>query len=271
MMRRSLIAIGAAALGLSLAASSVLAKDEQEQCREEIKAKAEFPHVVYSFNSLFGTYNQAELRRGFEVYDGVCKGCHSIRLLSFRHLAGIGMSEDEIKALAASVQVTDGPNDEGEMFERAGLPSDRLPSPFANDNAARASNNGALPPDFSLIAKAREHGPAHIYAIMTGYGDPPACLKMNEGANFNRFFEAGGYQIAMPPPLSEGAVKYADGTPATVEQMAHDVSVFLAWASEPNLDSRHRIGIGVMLFLAVLVPCLYAVYRTVWMDVHKDH
>lgn len=231
----------------------------------------ELPHQSWSFNSLFGTYDKAELQRGYEVYRNVCANCHSMRLLSYRHLEGIGLAPETIKQLAAGATVTDGPNDEGEMFERPGLPSDRFPSPFANEQAARASNNGAYPVDLSLVAKARIGGPDYIFALMTGYEEPPADFKLGEGMNYNKYFAAGAHQIAMPPPLSEGAVEFADGTPATVEQMAHDVAAFLAWAAEPHLDSRHRIGIGVMLFLAVLVPCLYAVYRTVWMDVHKDH
>lgn len=231
----------------------------------------ELPHQSWSFNSLFGTYDKAELQRGYEVYRNVCANCHSLRLLSYRNLEGIGLGPDQIKEIAAAVTVTDGPNDEGEMFERPGLPSDRFVSPFPNEQAARASNNGAYPVDLSLVAKARIGGPDYLYALMIGYVDPPAEFKLGDGMNYNKYFGAGGFQIAMPPPLSEGAVEYADGTPATVEQMARDVSAFLAWAAEPHLDSRHRIGIGVMLFLAVLVPCLYAVYRTVWMDVHKNH
>lgn len=233
--------------------------------------ETEVPHQDWSFNSLFGTYDKAELQRGFQVYSEVCSACHSMRLLSYRHLAGIGLGPDQIKAIAAAVQVTDGPNDEGEMFERPGLPSDRFHSPFPNEQAARASNNGALPPDLSLVAKARVGGPDYLHALLNGYEEPPADFKLGDGMNYNRYFAAGAFQIAMPAPLSEGAVTYADGTAATVEQMSRDVSAFLAWAAEPNLDSRHRIGIGVMLFLAILVPCLYAVYRTVWRDVHKSH
>ena len=269
-MRRVIVACSAAA-GLLLAACSPTVEhkpDEQAQCREEIAAANPLPEQEWSFNSVFGTYDEAEQKRGFQVYKEVCSVCHSMSLLSYRHLAGIGLSADEIKAVAASVMVTDGPNDEGEMYERPGLPSDRFHSPFPNEQAARAANNGALPPDLSLMAKAREHGPTHIDAILTGYGDPPACLKMNEGMNFNKHFEAGAFQIAMPPPLSDGSVTYADGTEATVPQMAHDVSVFLAWAAEPNLNQRHRTGVAVILFLVVLTAFLYAVYRKVWSGVH---
>jgi ubiquinol-cytochrome c reductase cytochrome c1 subunit len=266
-MRRVIVACCAAVV-LVLGAGATSAKDELAQCVAEIAANNPMPHEEWDFNSIFGTYDQAKLKRGFQVYKDVCSACHSMNLLAYRHLSGIGLREDEIKAVAASVQVTDGPNDEGEMFERPGLPSDKFHPPFPNDQAARASNNGALPPDLSLMAKAREGGPDHIVALMTGYGDPPACMKMNEGMNFNRYFDAAGFQIAMPPPLSDGAVTYADGTQATVPQMAHDVAYFLSWASEPNLDARHKIGVGTILFLIVLTACFYAVYRKVWSDVH---
>jgi ubiquinol-cytochrome c reductase cytochrome c1 subunit len=266
-MRRGILA-GLAALAVLLGAGATSAQDEQAQCLADIAAKNPMPHEEWDFNSIFGTYDQAALKRGFQVYKDVCSACHSMNLLAYRHLSGIGLSEAEIKAVAASVQVPDGPNDQGEMFERPGLPSDKFHAPFPNDQAARAANNGALPPDLSLMAKAREGGPDHIFAILTGFGDPPACLKMNEGMNFNHAFPVGGFQIAMPPPLTDGAVTYADGTKATVPQMAHDVSYFLSWASEPNLDTRHRIGVGTILFLIVLTACFYAVYRRVWSDVH---
>lgn len=269
-MRRIVVACCAAA-GLVLAARSPAGQetmDEQAQCREEIAKNNPMPHEEWGFNSIFGTYDDAALRRGFQVYKEVCSTCHSMSLLSYRHLSGVGMSADEIKAVAASVQVTDGPNDEGELFERPGRPSDRFHPPFPNEQAARAANNGALPPDLSLMAKAREGGPDHIVAMMTGYGEPPACLKMNEGMNFNRYFEAGAFQIAMLPPLSDGAVTFADGTQATVPQMAHDVSAFLAWAADPNLDDRHRTGVKTILFLIVLTALLYAVKRKVWSKVH---
>jgi ubiquinol-cytochrome c reductase cytochrome c1 subunit len=265
---RRIIAAACAAAALVLGTGATSAQDEQAQCVADIAAKNPMPELEWDFNSIFGTYDQAALKRGFQVYKEVCSACHSMNLLSYRHLSGIGLSEDEIKAVAASVQVTDGPNDEGEMFERPGRPSDKFHPPFPNEQAARAANNGALPPDLSLMAKAREGGPDHIVAIMTGYGDPPACLKMNEGMNFNHGFAAAGFQIAMPAPLSDGAVTYADGTQATVPQMAHDVAYFLSWASEPYLDIRHKIGVGTILFLIVLTACFYAVYRKVWSDVH---
>jgi ubiquinol-cytochrome c reductase cytochrome c1 subunit len=273
-MRRVIIACSTA-VAFVLAGCSPDAQDaqnveaeKQAQCLAEIAAQHPEEHGEWDFNSIFGTYDQAALQRGFQVYKDVCAACHSMNLLAYRHLSGIGLGEDDIKAVAASVQVTDGPNDEGEMFERPGLPSDKFHPPFPNDQAARAANNGSLPPDLSLMAKAREGGPDHLVAVMTGYGEPPACLKMNEGMSFNHAFAAGGFQIAMPAPLSDGVVTYADGTQATVPQMAHDVAYFLSWASEPNLNDRHLIGVGTILFLIVLTAFFYAVYRKVWSDVH---
>jgi ubiquinol-cytochrome c reductase cytochrome c1 subunit len=224
------------------------------------------PHQEWSFSGVFGTYDRAALQRGFQVYKEVCSACHPVKHLYFRDLAQIGYSEDEVKGIAAQVQVTDGPNDTGEMYQRAGRPSDPIPPPFANDQAARAANNGALPPDLSLITKAREGGPDYVYAIPTGYKDPPAEIKMNSNMYYNEYFA--GHQIAMPPPLSPDLIKYADETPATVPQMAHDVVSFLSWAAEPTLEERHRVGLKVILFLIVATGVFYAAKRKIWSRVH---
>ncbi len=224
------------------------------------------PHQHWSFEGIFGTYDLAAAQRGYLVYSQVCATCHSMNLLYFRDLEGIGFTPDQVKALAAQVQVQDGPNDQGKMFERPGKPSDHFKAPFDNPEAARAALNGAQPPDLSLIVKARHHGADYIFAVVTGFVDPPAGFKMNEGMSYNEYFP--GHQIAMPPPLSDGAVSYADGTKATVPQMAHDVVTFLAWASDPYLETRHRMGIRVVLFLLVFTGILYAVKRKVWADVH---
>jgi ubiquinol-cytochrome c reductase cytochrome c1 subunit len=224
------------------------------------------PSEHWSFQGIFGTYDRAALRRGFQVYKEVCSACHSMNLLYYRNLREIGFSEDEVKQIAASVQVTDGPNDAGEMYERPGRASDSFKAPFANEQAARAANNGALPPDLSLIIKARAGGADYVHAILTGFGEPPPDVKLFQGMNYNKYFP--GHQIAMPPPLSEGAVTYADGTKATVDQMALDVSNFLAWASEPTLEERHYTGVKTVLFLIVLTALLYAVKRKVWAEVH---
>jgi ubiquinol-cytochrome c reductase cytochrome c1 subunit len=224
------------------------------------------PHQEWSFNGVFGTYDRAALQRGFQVYKEVCAACHPVKHLYFRDLEELGYSEDQVKGLAAQVQVTDGPNDQGEMFQRPARPSDKIPGPFANDQAARAANNGALPPDLSLITKAREGGPDYIYAILTGFKDAPAGFKMNPNMNFNEYFA--GHQIAMPPPLNPDQVKYADGTQASVAQMSRDAVSFLAWAAEPNLEERHRMGFKVILFLVVLTGVFYAAKRKIWARVH---
>ena len=224
------------------------------------------PHQVWSFNGVFGTYDRAALQRGFQVYKEVCAACHPVKHLAFRDLAEIGYSEDEVKGIAAQVQVTDGPNDNGEMFQRPARPSDPIPGPFANDQAARAANNGALPPDLSLITKAREGGADYVYAIMIGFKDAPAAMKMNPNMNYNEYFA--GHQIAMPPPLNQDQVKFADNTAASVPQMSHDVVTFLSWAAEPTLEQRHRIGFKVILFLIVATGVFYAAKRKVWSRVH---
>ena len=224
------------------------------------------PRQEWSFDGVFGTYDRASLERGFQVYKEVCSACHPVTHLNFRDLTQIGYTEDEVKAIAAGYQIADGPNDEGQMFQRPGRPSDPIPGPFPNDQAARVANNGALPPDQSLIVKARPGGANYVYAILTGYREAPAGLKMQEGMNYNEFFP--GHQIAMPPPLSDNSVTFADGTPATVPQMAHDVTSFLTWAAEPNLDDRHRTGFKVVLFLVVAAGVFYAAKREIWARIH---
>ncbi|MDI9349610.1 MAG: cytochrome c1 [Candidatus Symbiobacter sp.] len=228
----------------------------------------------WSFNGMQGTYDRAALQRGFQVYKEVCATCHSLSLLSYRNLgggkgfaagdesaSGPGFSEAEIKAIAAEYKVKDGPNDQGEMFERPARPSDRFVGPFANDNAARAANNGSLPPDLSLMIKARANGADYVYALLTEYGDAPGGFQLTEGMNYNAAFP--GHQIAMPQPLHGDDVKYADGTKATIEQEAHDVVQFLAWAAEPNLEARHRLGIEVLGFLVILTGLFFVLKRRI--------
>jgi ubiquinol-cytochrome c reductase cytochrome c1 subunit len=225
------------------------------------------PDTRFSFDGLFGHFDRASAQRGFQIYKEVCSNCHSMRLLYYRNLRELGLSDAEVRAIAATVQVQDGPNDEGQMFERPGRPSDRFRSPFTNEKAARAANNGALPPDFSVIVKAREHGADYIYALLTGYEDPPEDFHLMEGMNYNKYFA--GRQIAMAPPLSgEGQVEFKDGTKDTLEQKAHDVVTFLAWAAEPELEVRKQMGVRIVLFLTVLGGLAYAVKRRVWSDVH---
>ncbi|MCC7272697.1 MAG: cytochrome c1 [Alphaproteobacteria bacterium] len=224
------------------------------------------PAQEWSFGGLFGTLDLASAQRGFQVYKEVCATCHGLYHLSYRNLGDIGFNEEEVKAIAAQATVRDGPNDQGEMFDRPGRPSDRFVRPFANEKAARATNNGAYPPDLSLITKARADGPNYIYGLLTGYGDPPPGTVMGEGMNWNKYFP--GHQIAMPPPLTANGVTYSDGTPSSVEQMAKDLVTFLAWSAEPEMEQRKRTGVKVILFLLVLTGLLYAVKRKVWAAVH---
>jgi ubiquinol-cytochrome c reductase cytochrome c1 subunit len=246
----------AAALGFSMGLGGAQAAEEMH-----------LPDTKFSFEGVFGTYDRAELQRGFQVYKEVCSACHSMHLLSYRNLTAIGLSADQVIAVAGSVQVPDGPNDNGEMFERAGRPSDRFRRPFANDAAARAANAGALPPDFSVITKAREGGADYVHALLTGYEEPPAGVTVMEGMHYNKYFP--GHQIAMSPPLTQdGQLTFGDGTNATVDRMAHDVAVFLTWAAEPELEIRRAMGVRVIIFLAILGGLTYAVKRKVWANVH---
>lgn len=225
------------------------------------------PKMDWSFKGPFGTYDRGELQRGFVVYKEVCAACHSLRYLSYRNLQDIGFSEAEVKAIAAAVEVTAGPDDQGEMFQRPALPSDRFKSPYPNAKAAAAANNGKAPPDLSLMAKARLHGPDYIKALLLGYENPPAGFEVPEGGTYNKYFP--GHVIAMPQPIaSEGQVTYDDGTKATIEQMARDVSAFLMWAAEPKLEARYAMGFKVIVFLIILSGLLYAAKRRVWADVH---
>lgn len=244
------------ALAIGLAAPAALAAG----------AEVTPPAQKWSFNGPFGTYDRAELQRGYQVYKEVCAACHAMKYVAFRNLRDLGFNEAEVKALAATFEVNDGPNDAGEMFKRPGLPQDKFPSPFPNEKAARASNGGAYPLDLSLIAKARAGGPDYIRALLTGYKDAPAGFTLGEGLNYNEYFA--GHQIAMPKPLNDDQVTYADGTKASVEQMAHDVSAFLMWAAEPKLEDRKRVGFKVMVFLIVLTGLFFMAKKRIWARLH---
>jgi len=216
---------------------------------------------------VFGTFDRASLQRGFQVYKQVCSTCHSLKLLSYRDLSALGFNEAEVKALAADATVNDGPNDNGDMFDRPGRPSDPFVKPFPNDQAARAANHGALPPDLSLIIKARHGFEDYVYSLLTGFGKPvPAGETIAKGMYYNPYFP--GHQIAMPPPLSDNVVTYADGTNATVQQEAKDVVEFLTWAAEPKLEARKRMGVKVVMFLIVFAFVMYGVKRRVWSKLH---
>lgn len=267
-----------AAAGLVLSFGAVHAAGGQKPAKD----------VSFSFEGPFGTFDRAQLQRGYKVYKEVCAACHAMKYLSFRNLSQPGgpeFSEEQVKALAAGYTVQDGPNEAGEMYERPGLPSDRFPSPFPNDQAARAANGGAYPSDLSLITKYRPGwygtfnqlvngigGPQYVYSVLAGYvpdeelseelkGEQP------EGKHYNPYF-ANGHWIGMPPPLTDDQVTYDDGTPATVDQMSKDVSAFLAWAAEPKMEERKRTGFMVMIYLGILALLLYLVKTRIWANAH---
>lgn len=222
--------------------------------------------MVWKFDGVLGTVDRQSAQRGLQVYKEVCAACHSLNLVAFRTLTDLGLSEAEVKALAATYTVKDGPNDEGEMFDRSGLPSDKFVSPYANEQAARAANNGAFPPDLSLMIKARPNGANYVYSLLTGYGDVPAGFHLNEGMNYNPYFP--NMQIAMPAPLSEGGVTYEDGTKATVEQMAKDVVNFLQWTAEPEMEQRKSLGLRVMMYLGIMTVFFLIAKRRLWKNMH---
>jgi len=276
---------GLAALGIGLClAGGALAQEEH--------AESETPHYPlkkpvlqdWSFAGPFGTYDKGQLQRGLKVYREACAACHSMNLVAFRTLEDLGYSDAQVRALAAEYEIEDGPDSAGDMFTRAGIPSDYFPSPFANPEQAAASNNGAVPPDFSLIAKARavergfptfifdiftqyaEGGPDYIYNLLVGYEDAPEGVEVQPGTYYNPHFIAGA-ALAMPPPLSDEQVEYDDGTPATLEQHARDVTAFLMWAAEPHLEARKRTGFNVLVFLVLFGALVYITKRKVWSNV----
>lgn len=286
-LSRSLAAAAIVASGLTLAAPSFAAGGAEHP-----------PRQVWSFSGPFGTFDKAQLQRGFKVYRENCASCHGLPLLSFRNLSepgGPGFTEGQIKTLAAEYKIKDGPNEAGDMFERPGRPSDRLPKAFANDELAKAANNGAVPPDFSVIAKARSYergfptwlfdiftqyqqqGVDYITAVLIGYEAAPAGVKVEDGLHWNRYFP--GNKIAMSNPLLamfDEAGKpsdpsyYTDGTPVTKLQVAKDISAFLMWAAEPKLEERKRTGVKVMLWLALLAGLLYMLKKRIWSRLDSD-
>ena len=223
----------------------------------------------WQHDGMFGTFDRAAAQRGFQVYREVCAGCHGVEYLAFRNLTELGFDEDTVAAIAAEYEVVDGPDDDGEMFLRPGRPADHLPSPYPNEQASRAANGGALPPDLSLITKARADGSNYLYSLLVGYPEEPPAEALEdapEGMYYNDYF--GGHWIAMPGPLMDDLVEYGDGTTPTVDQMAADVTVFLTWLAEPTLEARKQTGLGVLLFLIPLTLLFYATKRKVWADAH---
>jgi cytochrome c1 len=276
-MSRQLIALALAVSLLGLAGSAFAADEQSHETPQP-------PRQKWSFSGPFGHYDKGQLQRGFKVYKEVCAVCHGMKYVAFRNLEALGYSEGQVKAIAGEYKIPDGPNDQGEMFERDGRPADYFPAPWPNENAARARYNG-VPPDFSLLAKARgyerdfpwfifdmftqfqEHGVDYIHALLVGYKEePPAGVTLPAGSFYNEYFP--GHAIAMPPPLSDKRVDYTDGSPNTVDQYAKDVTAFMMWAAEPHLEARKRIGFQVMIFLLVLSGLLYFTKKKVWAAAH---
>ena len=277
-----------AGLGMTLAT----AQDEHAAGAEAEHATPHYPlkkpkEQEWSFAGPFGKYDKGQLQRGLKVYTEVCSACHSMSLVSYRTLEDLGYSEAQVKTFAANYEVQDGPNADGEMFTRTAVASDYFPSPYPNHEAAAASNNGAAPPDFSLIAKARgitrgfpqfvfdiftqyqTGGPDYIYSLLTGYDEEkPEHIEVAEGTHYNPYF-ANASALAMAKPIADDQVTYDDGAPQTVDQYAHDVSAFLMWAAEPHLEERKRTGFMVMVFLVIFTGLIYLTKKSVYAS--KEH
>ncbi|MBA8900584.1 cytochrome c1 [Phyllobacterium sp. P30BS-XVII] len=287
-MKKILLGLAAAGLGAMLAFGGVATAEEAAHNAAE---PTHFPikepeQMKWTFAGPFGHYDKQQLQRGLKIYKEVCSACHSMKLVPFRSLTELGYTEAQVKAFAAEYEVQDGPNAEGEMFTRKAIPADYFPSPFANAQAAAAANNGAAPPDFSLIAKARsvergfpqflidivwgqyqEGGPDYIHALLTGFNQtPPEGMKIPEGTHYNPYFIA-AKSLAMAAPLQDGQVTYDDGSPQTLVQYSQDVSAFLMWAAEPHLEERKKTGFRVMIFLVLFAGLLYVAKRRIWADI----
>jgi len=219
----------------------------------------------WSFKGIFGVFDRASLQRGYQVYQEVCSGCHSVQYLSYRNLSEKGGPEfsiEEAKAMAAQFEVEDGPNSDGEMFMRPGRLSDKFVKPYPNIEASTAANGGAYPPDMSVLAKARKGGADYIYSLLLGYEEVPTGFELDEGVYYNKYMS--GNKIKMVAPLSDGLVEYSDGTQSTTAQMAKDVTTFLVWAAEPHLESQHRMGFKVIIYLIILLTLVYMSKQKVW-------
>jgi ubiquinol-cytochrome c reductase cytochrome c1 subunit len=227
--------------------------------------KMELLKTDWSFKGLFGKFDRGSLQRGYQVYAEVCASCHSLKYVSYRNLAEKGGPEfsiEQAKAIASNFEVTDGPNDDGEMFQRAAKLSDKFVMPYENDKAAQAANGGAYPPDMSVLVKARSGGVEYIYSVLLGYEDPPGDIILDDGVYYNKYMY--GNKIKMPKPLEEGAVEYNDGTVATEEQMAKDVTAFLMWTAEPTLEARHKMGFKAIIYLLILTILVYFSMKKIW-------
>ncbi len=227
--------------------------------------------VNWSFKELTGKFDRASLQRGFQVYKEVCASCHSMQYLSYRNLGEPGgpeFTQEEVKAIAASVEIEDGPDSQGEMFTRSGKPSDKFKSPYPSVEASTAANGGAYPPDMSVLVKARPGGADYMYSVLMGYEDPPAGMKLDDGVYYNKYMI--GQKIKMASPLADGIVEYSDGTKATMDQMAKDVTTFLAWAAEPELEERHRVGFKVIIYLILLTILVYLSMKKIWSRIDSE-
>jgi len=279
-MLRKVLAL--AALSLAFIAGPALANTSEQEPRD----------IRWSFQGPFGKFDQAQLQRGYKVYREVCSTCHAMNLVYFRNLGQKGgpfydpkypnpNENPYVKSLATDIQVKDIDQDTGDVISRPAIPADHFADPFPNEPAARASNGGALPPDLSVLAKAREGGAAYVYSILTGYHQPPAGLTVPPGKYYNPYMPGdlssfwtgphdkippGGF-IAMPPPLAAGKVTFDDGSPSTVEQQSKDVTAFLAWAAEPKMEERKQFGLGAMIYLLIFTGLLYLSYRKIWKNV----
>ena len=233
--------------------------------------KVEYLKTDWSFKGPFGKFDRSALQRGYQVYTEVCASCHSMKYLSYRNLAEKGgpeFSEAQAKAIAASFEVKDGPNADGEMFTRPGKLSDKFVMPYDNVKAAQAANGGAYPPDMSVLVKARGGGVDYIYSLLQGYEDPPLGVTLDDGVYYNKYMY--GNKIKMPNQLSDGLVEYADGTNATVEQMSKDVTTFLMWSAEPHLESRHQMGFKAIVYLIILTILVYFSMKRIWSRVETE-
>ena len=233
--------------------------------------KVELMKTDWTFKGLLGKFDRASLQRGYQVYTEVCAACHSMKYISYRNLmekGGPEFSEAQVKAIAASFDVTDGPNADGEMFSRPARLSDKFPMPYPNEKAAQAANGGAYPPDMSVLAKARKGGVDYLYSVLLGYEDPPAGITLDEGVYYNKFMY--GNKIKMPKVLEDDLIEYSDGTPVTEEQMAKDVVTFLMWSAEPHLETRHKMGFRAIIYLIILTVLVYFSMKKIWSRIESE-
>ena len=233
--------------------------------------KVDYLKTDWSFKGLFGKFERASLQRGYQVYTEVCASCHSMKYLSYRNLSEKGgpeFPEDQAKAIAASFEVMDGPNADGEMFARPGKLSDKFVMPYDNVKAAQAAKGGAYPPDMSVLVKARGGGVDYIYSLLQGYEEAPSGMTLDDGVHYNKYMY--GNKIRMAAPLSDGLVEYSDGTTATVEQMSKDVTTFLMWAAEPHLEARHQMGFKAIIYLIILTILVYFSMKKIWSRVESE-